>query len=90
MRVHVTKYALTEGIKFCRVDSQLDDYDYVIFPGTGLRIRCRRGRDSHVTEKAALKRAVTMAEAKIKAHKRAIARLTSLQEAFAERAEKLP
>lgn len=74
MKFYVTKYALTAGIQ--KVEAEYPD-DGLLDVGTGTYYH-REGREWHCTRAAAISRAEEMRLAKIKSHKKAIAKLEKM------------
>lgn len=86
MKVWITKYALSVGIKECEIDHYDADPNYVFvkWPGAvgGCAIFC--GDDWHATHLAARSRAAAMRVAKIASLRKQIAKLEKLSFARAK------
>lgn len=74
----ITKYALTTGIKGAAVEDRFDISPTMVSEVEGKYHTCYHGNDWHRTKSAALARARTMRDAKIKNLQKQIAKLKAM------------
>jgi hypothetical protein len=79
MKVWISKYALSEGIKEAEDSYDSGGYVHVLLPGAAFRQCYKFGTDAHLTREAALAAAESMRTKKIASLKKRIAKLEALR-----------